>query len=437
MSETARQHPSLEAARLIRGRALIAKGDAAQGLKDIQGVAASNPASEQAQYYLAQAFLVLGRTGEARAAYEAALKLDPSLVSARAELAALDGRPPGEAERRRIAELQVAIEREPKNVELREALVRMLLLQHDVPRAQEEIDRILAVAPLHVGANFLAARIALDQGKPDRALSSLEALARTNPTHVEANLLLARLYESRGRQPDAAARLEAVLAADPGRIDARYRLGQLYAQAGRLDEAMAAALELERLGPGKAEPALLKGRVLLEQRKPAAAVASLESAVRMRPDLPEAHRWLGQAYQALNQTDRARTSYEKALALDASDVIALNNLAWILAEVRRMPAEALPFAKKAATIAPRSPEVLDTLGWIHYRLGAFAEAEKALSEAVERGPASATAHYHLGLTYQRLGKKSDAVSVLRRAAQLDPSLAEAHKLDAVIKELGG
>jgi tetratricopeptide (TPR) repeat protein len=115
----------------------------------------------------------------------------------------------------------------------------------------------------------------------------------------------------------------------------------------------------------------------------------------------------------------------------------LNNLAWLLAEVRRNPEEALPLASKAAQLAPQAPEVADTLGWIHYRRGKYAEAEKLLVPAAERAPKNATIQYHLGMTYYRLGKKGDAASMLRRAANLDPKLGEREKLHDLIKEIGG
>jgi Flp pilus assembly protein TadD len=94
-------------------------------------------------------------------------------------------------------------------------------------------------------------------------------------------------------------------------------------------------------------------------------------------------------------------------------------------------------AAKAEQLAPSSPEVLDTLGWIQYRRGAYTEAEKSLSRAVERAAGNGTMQYHLGMTYARLGRKADAVSALRRASQLDPNLAESQKIMDVIKELGG
>src|SRR5207344_1169771 len=96
------------------------------------------------------------------------------------------------------------------------------------------------------------------------------------------------------------------------------------------------------------------------------------------------------------------------------NVVALNNLAWILAERGKNADEALALATKAAEIAPQAAAVQDTLGWVHYRRGAFAEAEKALGKAVERAPNNASFQHHLGMTYYRLGKKTDAVAALRR-----------------------
>jgi Flp pilus assembly protein TadD len=118
-------------------------------------------------------------------------------------------------------------------------------------------------------------------------------------------------------------------------------------------------------------------------------------------------------------------------------VVALNNLAWILGEVRKSPEQGLPLAVKAAELAPQVPAVLDTLGWIHYRRGAFADAEKALARAVERAPNQAGFQYHLGMTYYRLGRKGDALVALRRVTALDPKLAEREKVADIIREIGG
>jgi Tfp pilus assembly protein PilF len=177
--------------------------------------------------------------------------------------------------------------------------------------------------------------------------------------------------------------------------------------------------------------------VLLGQNNPQGAVEALNAALKLKPDLIDAHRGLGQAYQQMGQIDRAEESYRRALALNDKDVASLNNLAWILAEVRKKPDEALPLATKADQLAPANSDVLDTLGWIQYRRGSYTDAEKSLSRAVEKAPNNGTIRYHLGMAYARLGRKADAVSALRRAAQLDPKLGQIEKIDDLIKQLGG
>ena len=61
--------------------------------------------------------------------------------------------------------------------------------------------------------------------------------------------------------------------------------------------------------------------------------------------------------------------YRKALALDSSNIFALNNLAYILSRDTARVDEALTFARKAKELIPESPQVMDTLGWLYYRKG--------------------------------------------------------------------
>ena len=126
-----------------------------------------------------------------------------------------------------------------------------------------------------------------------------------------------------------------------------------------------------------------------------------------------------------------------AATLDGNDVVSLNDLAWLLAEIRNKPDEALPLAEKAEKLAPQLGWVTDTLGWIYYRRGAYAEAEKILLRAAEHAPANGLVQFHLGLTYEKLGRKTDAASALRQAAKLDPKLAEREKVEQRIKGLEG
>ena len=430
-------NPDLAGARLIRGQALLAKGDA-NAIKDFVDVARANPKSAIAQYLLARAYVQSQRVAEAQAAYREAIRINPEFKQAKTELALISGQKPDQGEQlKEIEQLRAAVKANPKDLAARERLARRLLATGQVKPAHEELKAVLEIAPSHPDANLLMGRIAAQEGRRDDAANYARAVLRTNPAHVDANLFMADYLLQGGRREEAVKHLEAALQVNPNRTDVKFRLGMVYVQQGRLTDALRLARELEQSEPKNPAPLLLRGAVLLAQRNPQGAVDAFSAALKLKPGLLEAQRGLGQGYQETGQIDKAMDGYRRALALNEKDVTSLNNLAWILAEVRQKPDEALPLAAKAEQIAPNSPEVLDTLGWIQYRRGAYGDAEKALSRAVERGGGNGTIQYHLGMTYARLGRKADAVSALRRAAQLDPKLAQSEKIEDVIKQLGG
>jgi Flp pilus assembly protein TadD len=87
-------------------------------------------------------------------------------------------------------------------------------------------------------------------------------------------------------------------------------------------------------------------------------------------------------------------------------------------------------------LAPGQASILDTLGWVQYRRGAYQEASQSLAKAADLAPTIAPIQYHLGMAYARLGRKDDATLALRRALQLDPKLPEAPKIQETLRELG-
>jgi tetratricopeptide (TPR) repeat protein len=428
--------PALRQARIVRGQAWLAKGDGAAALQEFQEIVRTEPGSAEAHYHLAHAHRALGRTADARAAYREALRLEPKMELARIEAATLGGEPLDEAVlRAQIERLRASLKEDPRNALLREALARTLLVSGRTGEAHEELRALLEQAPLHLGANLLSARILIQEGRNQEAVSRLQTVLRASPDHVEARLLLARDLRRRGLLPDAIRHLEAVVTSDPRLLDVAYELGTAYVSAGRLDDAMGIARQLEQSRPREAGTPLLRGGVLLERRDFAGALEAFEAALKLDPRLADAHRGAGQAHEGLQRPARAAEAYRRALKLQGDDAIALNNLAWILAEALDRPDEALPLAERAVQLAPRAGEMLDTLGRIHYRRGSYAKAADALREASSRLPQNATVLYHLGLAYAKLGRRADAASVLRRASLLDARLAEARQIDTLIKDL--
>jgi len=438
-TELLRRFPALNTARLLRARAYLAKQDGAAAVLDLTEVARSIPKNPEPQVLLGRAYARMGRIPEAQAAYRAALKLDPNLEPAKEELALISGEKLNpEVVKKRVEGYRAALQRDPRNIALREGLARALLVQGQMKEAEVELKALLDMAPGHIGGNLLMSQIRFAQRQPDDAATHLRAVLRANPDNLEANVRLARYLHRQNRREEARPLLETALRTNPGLAEVKFDLGVLYSEMGRYADALRLVEELEKAYPKNWTPLTLKGQILLSQGNVKAAADAFNSAIGLGGGKAAApYRGLAQALEGQGLADRAIEQYRKSLAIQGDDIITLNNLAWLLLESKKQPDEALALASKAYALAPRSAEVADTLGWIQYRRGAYGDAEKALAQAELSAPGNAQIKYHLGMTYAKLGKKNDAVSSLRRASQIDPKLAQAEKIADLIKELGG
>src|SRR4029453_3386877 len=106
-----------------------------------------------------------------------------------------------------------------------------------------------------------------------------------------------------------------------------------------------------------------------------------EEALTLDPRLTAAEK----ALALLDDQDRRYASaiehYKRVVAQSPNDVLALNNLAFLIATRTNNVGDALPLAERAATLAPRDVNVLDTLSWVHYLNGNPRRAGALLQQA--------------------------------------------------------
>jgi tetratricopeptide (TPR) repeat protein len=252
------------------------------------------------------------------------------------------------------------------------------------------------------------------RGNPARAISRLDRAIESHPDSALLYGLRGEVYMSTaadGRVLDfEAARtdLERSIELDPSSAGSYARLAQLYRDAGRIDE----------------------------------AITSYERVVELHPDVATTHMILGTLYESADRPDAAKSSYENAVRLDAKQVIARNNLAWLLAEPDDASDEALDraleLAREARELLPEDPSVADTLGWVLLRKGYASEAIPLLEEAVlgyaRGGYRQPGTHYRLALAYEETGEGDRAIEELERALQV-PSFPDRPAAAALLVQL--
>lgn len=123
----------------------------------------------------------------------------------------------------------------------------------------------------------------------------------------------------------------------------------------------------------------------------------------------------GLTFATANDPASARKAYEDAVAKDSSNLAALNNLAYLLADSAGEEKEAVAYAKQAVEVASQGAstatlvDTLDTLGYAYLRAGDVLNAIARLNRAVEIDPDYLPAQYHLGEAFRRNGQFEAAV----------------------------
>ncbi|UCE99933.1 MAG: tetratricopeptide repeat protein, partial [Planctomycetota bacterium] len=140
------------------------------------------------------------------------------------------------------------------------------------------------------------------------------------------------------------------------------------------------------------------------------------------------------------------TYYERLLELEPDNIIAINNLAWIICEEQGKHQQALELAQRGLKIAPNYYDLIDTRGVIYYRLGEFDKAVRDFNECLRLYPSvtptSIGTRFYLARALAKLGQNGKAIQYLNEALKLNSQtgglstadLSEAQRLLNQLKE---
>jgi uncharacterized protein (TIGR03790 family) len=180
-----------------------------------------------------------------------------------------------------------------------------------------------------------------------------------------------------------------------------------------------------RASPGLSDAAIalvVRGETLLVRDDRAGAIEAFEKAIALAPKAAALHLMVADLEEKAEAYDAAMERYRQVLELQPNNIIALNNLAYALAVRGNQPAEALPFARKAASLAPGNGSILDTLGWVEHLLGNHEVAADIFRDAVRLAPADAEIRLHAAIVNAAAGRREEAERELEEAVKLNPGI---------------
>jgi tetratricopeptide (TPR) repeat protein len=241
------------------------------------------PGNVRAHVNLADALFARGRTDEAIAEYEAALRIDPQDADAHNNL----GNALGSEGRTAQANLQYAeaVRLNPAKEEAHNNLGNALYAQGRTADAVAEYDEALRLNPDYAEAHNNLGNVLGSQGRTDEAIAQFEAVLRIRPELAEAHSNLGNALGAAHRTGEAVAQFEEALRLNPGYAAAHNNLGNALNEEHRPGEALVHYEEAVRLAPDRALFRLNLAVALLRSPGHAAeAVPQLEAVLRLEPD---------------------------------------------------------------------------------------------------------------------------------------------------------
>jgi tetratricopeptide (TPR) repeat protein len=141
------------------------------------------------------------------------------------------------------------------------------------------------------------------------------------------------------------------------------------------------------------------------------------------PDCIEAMGALAMLLQITGRFAESTPLYQQILTLQPDNVIAINNLAWILCEEQGKNHQALELTQRGLEKAPDYIDLIDTRGVAYYRLGEFDKAVQDFSRCIKlyhpKTPSVVASYFHLGRALARLDRKGEAIENLKKTLELN------------------
>jgi len=273
------------------------------------------------------------------------------------------------------------------------------------------------------------------------------------PDHIDALLLTADLLESLGQYDLAIKELQAVPADDPAYHAAELGRAAALRQSDKPDQAVEVLQQLTRSHGDLPAVHSALGDALRAQDDWEAAIKSYDRAVELTSET-NPQRWVlfyarGIAEERSGDGEGAEKDFRAALEINPEQPQVLNYLGYSLVEQGRNLDEALNMIERAVAASPDSGYIVDSLGWVLYRLGRYEEAVDQMERAVELIAVDPVVNDHLGDVYWAVGREREAEFQWRRALSfVDPDDADSEAdpdrmrrkleagLDVVLQEEG-
>jgi len=400
-------------------RYLSVDGDPEDADKLMRSLARPYSDSSQAQYAVATMALRAGDTEFALESASRAIDLNPDslesrLLYARALLAS--GKPDEAIE---YTARIIGDDPDPDpDARMELAIMYMLVKRED--DALSQVNQVLLEQPGRMDALRLMAIINFHKGHLDAAWDDFHDLLASGQHRMDALYYLGRISDYRGEY-DRAIRFYSEVRQGSNALPSQQRAAALLIRED--DDLKGAMLQLDdfaKASPSNAIPVLnVKAQLLSSIEEYEEALKFYDKSLSFDPDNEGAALSRADVLLQMGRLDEALDAFAAAAKRWPKSAMALNAYGYTLADRTDRYREAEKLIRKALRYDPESAAIIDSLGWVLFKLGDYEEALVELERAYEGMPDPEVAA-HIVETLVALDREEEALERLVAAEELTP-----------------
>ncbi len=319
-----------------------------------------------------------------------------------------------------IETYQKFVKNNPKSNTVRLELAKALVQTEQYPAAKKHFEKLVNSPLASAELSFTVALLALETGDDIMAEQFLnQSLERKYYNPDQVNMYLARIYAQR-QNIDKVINLVEKISTGPLFVDSRI----FAAQAIRVEKGIDQAIEyldqyksLDR--QEKLKFLQLKTSFWYNDNQYQKAINLMLSEEEKYTDSADFYFDFGLLYEKNKDFDAMEANLKKAISLKPDYAIAYNALGYSYADRNVKLDDAKKYIEIALSIEPQNHYILDSMGWVHFRLGNYDIAYEFITKAyaIQEDPEIAA---HLGEVLWKQGKENEAMSVWQGSLEKFP-----------------
>jgi tetratricopeptide (TPR) repeat protein len=338
----------------------------------------------------------------------------------------------GESDRA-LDDVALMIQARPDDTDLRLAYAQMLVKAKRYEGARKQFEYVASKQPKNADLLYTLGLLNIEIQHYDDATTYLQRVLKLGKHVVDSSFYLGRIAENRGLYQDA---IGWYIRVNEGQyvIEAQLRIAVMLAKLGHMDKAREHLARM-RLELDNAEQQidlfLMEGNLLEEAKAYDDGLRLYNRALDNYPghiDLIYARAML---YEKMDRIDLMEKDLRQILDKDPGNATALNALGYTLADRTDRYQEALQYIQMALRERPNDPAVIDSMGWVQFRLGNLDAAERYLRKANALLDDDEIAS-HLGEVMWVRGNRQEALDLLKEALKKFP---DSQKLKSLIRRI--